>query len=252
MDVRTLMGFPIEVETSDQIGWGIARTGIYEPLVTEVMWRLTEPTDLAIDVGANVGYFAGLLSRRAAETIAVEPHPDIARRLAVNAKRWKGVTIIEAAVSECAGTATLSVPAGYAGNHGLASLEADTYATTTFEIPTVTIDELLGDRAAGVMKIDIEGHELSALRGAARALRAARIRDIFFEAHDPLPSSVSSLLTEAGYSVFSLVEHRRGVALGSVDAPRPRWYAPTYLATLTPQRAHRLVRPDGWNSLRPR
>jgi hypothetical protein len=102
------------------------------------------------------------------------------------------------------------------------------------------------------MKIDIEGHELSAPRGAEHAMRSGRIRDILFEGHDRLPSALSSLLNEAGYGVFSLAEKRRGVTLGPIDAPPPRRNAPTYLATLTPDRAHRLVRPDGWHSLRPR
>lgn len=252
MLVRTLSGYAIEVDTGEQLGWGLARAGIYEPLVTEAMWRLADQSDLALDVGANIGYFAGLLSKRVGETIAVEAHPEIAGHLTANASRWPGVTIIEAAVSDRAGIARLAVPAGFAANHGLASLEPGAASDRTIEVVTVTIDDLVGDRTVGVMKIDIEGHELSALQGADRAIADGRIRDVFFEEHEPLPSAVSSLLTDAGYSVFSLVERRRGVALGPIDAPPPRWYAPTYLATLDPDRAHRRVRPDGWHSLRPR
>jgi FkbM family methyltransferase len=251
MVVRTLPGFTIEVDTSDQLGWGLARAGIYEPLVTEAMWRLAEPSDLALDVGANIGYFAGLLSGRVAQTIAVEAHPDIGRQLVINAWRWDAVTVVRAAVSDRVGTGRLRLPDGFDANHGLASLEADVSGTSAIDVPTVTIDDLIGDRAVGVMKIDIEGHELTALRGAERAIGEGRIRDIFFEEHDHLPSAVSSLLDDAGYSVFSLAEHGRGVALGPIDAPPPRWYAPTYLATLEPDRARRLVRPDGWHSLRP-
>ncbi len=87
MDVRTLTGFQIEVDTSEKIGWGIARSGVHEALVTEVMWRLMDRADLALDIGANIGYFSGLMSRRGAETIAVEPHPEIARCLSANAQR---------------------------------------------------------------------------------------------------------------------------------------------------------------------
>jgi FkbM family methyltransferase len=251
MDVRTLSGFPIKVDTRDQIGWGIARAGVYEPLVTETIWRLTARTDLALDIGANVGYFAGLLSRRAAETIALEPHPDIARRLIDNATRWNSVAVIQSAASERIGTAMLAVPRGSDVNHGLATLEATNSPLQTIEVPTVTIDDVLGARSCGVMKLDIEGHELSALRGATQAITESRIRDVVFEAHDRLPTAVSCLLEESGYTISSLVEHGRGVALGSVDAAPARWYAPAYLATNAPERARHLVRPNGWHSLRP-
>lgn len=252
MVVRALPGFAIEVDTSDQLGWGIARAGVYEPLVTEAMWRLAGPSDLALDLGANIGYFTGLLSLRVATTIAVEAHPCIARELLTNAERWTAVTVVQAAVSDRSGKATLSLPDGINENHGLASLETRDGALRAIEVQTVMIDDLIGDRSVGVMKIDIEGHELPALQGAARGIAERRIRDLFFEEHDSLPSPVSTLLIDAGYSVFSLTEHRRGVALGSVHAARPRWYAPTFLATLDAARARSLVRPDGWHSLRPR
>lgn len=252
MDVRALPGFDIRVDTSEQIGWAIARSGVYEPLVTEVMWRLAQPSDLAFDVGANIGYFTGLLSRRVSRTVAVEAHPAIAQILAANAARWRAVDVIASAVSDHRGSATLSVPPGSEVNHGEASLEGHVDAEMRFNVETITLDELLGGRSVGIMKLDIEGHELSALNGAAHALADGRIRNLFFEDHEPLPSAVSTLLSDVGFSVFSLVEHRRGVSLGPIDAPPPKWYAPTYLATLSPERAQRMIRPNGWHCLRPR
>lgn len=251
MTVRTLPGFPIEVDTGERIGWGIARLGIHELPVSEAMWRLTGPDDLALDIGANVGYFAGLLSMRARETIAVEPHPEILKRLAFNATRWRDVTIVQAGASNRSGTATLTDRQDL-GNHGMASLEANDHATHTFEVQTVTIDRLLDGRSVGVMKLDIEGHELAALHGCAEALSARMIRDVFFEDLERLPTPVAALLTEVGYTLYSLIERRAGVELGPLDAPAPRWSAPTYLATLAPDRAQRLIQPCGWTCLRPR
>jgi FkbM family methyltransferase len=49
----------------------------------------------------------------------------------------------------------------------------------TFTVPVITIDELMEEQGldhVDFMKMDIEGHELFALRGASVALRARRSR----------------------------------------------------------------------------
>ncbi len=254
MDVRLAWGSVMTVDGFDAMGWGIARTSVYELAVTEAMWRLLGPNDLAIDVGANMGYFTGLMTTRAGEVVSVEPHPQMAERLLVNVRRWSGecqVRVLEAAASDANGQATLGVPLD-ADHHGLAGLGVGGATKETFEVRTIALDDVVGDRRVGVMKVDIEGHELSALRGLSRALYESRIRDIFFEDHCPLPSEVSLHLKTHGYEIFGLVEHLRGVGLAHGTTASPSYDAPTYLATLDPVRAQQRVRPTGWSSLRPR
>lgn len=252
LQVRLLCGAPITVDTSDGIGWGIARSGVHEAPVSEAIWRLTAPGELALDVGANIGYFSALLSRRGAEVKALEPHPQLAESLVRNSAAWPGVSVTQAAASDFRGTAPLSMPSAFDENHGLATLEAEPGNPDTIVVQTVRLDDLIGDKRVGVLKIDVEGHELTAFAGAERALSEGRIRDVIFEELDPLPSPVSTLLESYGYELFSLAECRRGVSLGRLDAPPPRFHAPTFLATLDSDRARHLVRPDGWRSFRPR
>jgi hypothetical protein len=140
MVLRTLAGFTIAIDTSDQLGWGVARAGIYEPLATEATRRLAEPSDLALDIGGNIRYPTGFLSCRVAQTIAVEAHPDIGRQLIANAERWDAVRNVRAAASERIGTGSLSLPVGFDENHGLASLEAGGHGTHTIDVPTITLD----------------------------------------------------------------------------------------------------------------
>jgi len=162
------------------------------------------------------------------------------------------VRLETAAVSDRSGTAQLSLPQGFGNNEGIASLAPTEAAQATLDVRTLTLDEVVAGRRVGVMKIDIEGHELVALRGAAELLCSGALRDVFFEEHEPLPTPVSALLSDHGYTIFGLRERLRGVQLTDPSVPQPRWDAATYLATRDPDRARARVRLNGWNSLRPR
>jgi FkbM family methyltransferase len=248
-------GAKLEVDATELLGAGIARMSTYELTVSETMWRLTDGDDLALDVGANVGYYSALMAHRARRVVAFEPHPGLAACLRRNAARWpsRWVEVEERAASDETGLARLTEPEGFAGNAGAATLHPeDDSAATSFEVETVRLDEVVGEEAVGILKMDIEGHELAALDGLGEALADGRVRDVFFEDYEALPTPVSSRLEGFGFEVFSLQQRFRRVDLGSTSGPSPRWYAPTYLATLDPQRATRRMRSDGWRCLRPR
>lgn len=246
-------GARLEVDATELLGEGIARLGTYELAVSEAMWRLADPGDLALDVGANVGYYACLLAYRGCRVRAFEPHPDLFRHLRENTERWDGVDVEawEVAASDASGSARLNVPEQFTGNTGVATLSGDS-AGEGFEVRTRRLDEVVGDESVGVLKVDVEGHELAVLAGLEEALRERRVRDVFFEEYDALPTPVSARLEERGFRIYALQQKLRGVELGAVDGPRPRWYAPTYLATLDPARTSRRLDPRGWNCLRPR
>ena len=54
--LRLPWGLDIIVDPNEAIGSNIASRGVYETAVTEALWRLTDPADLAVDIGANFGY----------------------------------------------------------------------------------------------------------------------------------------------------------------------------------------------------
>jgi FkbM family methyltransferase len=249
-------GLPIVVSGTDLLGRGIIRRNVHELAVTEVAWRLTDASDIAVDVGANSGYFTALLAFRARRVLAFEPHPALAVRLSATVAAWPApyrdrVTVSASAVSHRAGAAPLSIPAGFDRNEGIASLDG-ARSKETIDVATVTLDEALGERRVGVLKLDVEGHELAALEGARRLLSSGAIRDVLFEEHHSLPSIVSRHLAEHGYAVFGLRERLRGVLLADPRTTQLQWDAPTYLATLDPDRATARIRLNGWNCLRPR
>jgi len=238
------------------MGAGIARMGVHELAVSEVMWRLTNPEDLALDVGANIGYFTGLLANRARQVVSFEPNPLLRRLLTSNTLRWgaagKKVTLDFRAVSDGDGTAVLHLPAAFASNNGLATLAATEGGDDDPEVETVTIDHVVAGRPVGIMKIDVEGHELAVFKGASRTLEANLIRDILFEDHLRLPSPVSLLLEEAGFSIFGVEEAFLGPRLIPPTWTPRGWDAPTYLATRRPEEAQAIVGRRGWQVLYPR
>jgi len=244
----------------DPLGQAVARTGVYDLTVAETLARLADPGERAVDAGANVGLMSSLLARAVGprgSVVCFEPHPLIFATLARNVALWEreqGVTVVEArqaAVSSRAGTLPLTVdPDMFALNKGTASLENGDGPDAT-PVRTVRLDEELED-AIGVLKLDVEMHELAALEGAEALLSGGRIRDILFEEHELPPTPVTRLLESHGYTVLSV---RQGLGGPILCAPaeaysRKLWDPPALLATVEPERARRRLKRRGWVSLR--
>ncbi len=238
--------------------------GIYDLALSEALWRLLEPGELALDVGANLGYATSLMAARvgaSGRVIAFEPNPEVYAELAANRARWQGrdwggaIALEPLALSDTTGTATLQIPRRNRGEavllaagSGLAA--ADVLTTQTVEIRQ--LDDYLGaEEPVGLLKIDIEGHELAAFRGAAALLARGQVRDIIFEEHGGYPSPAASVLEDCGYQVFRLW---KGFWRPQLHPPEfalvHPWEPPNYLATRQPQRAIARLRSRGWQVLR--
>ncbi|UTI62612.1 FkbM family methyltransferase [Paraconexibacter antarcticus] len=253
-------GLDLEVHATEAIGYTILTTGVFDPCVSETLHRLIDPGDVVVDVGANVGYLTSLAAARAGsagEVHAFEPHPGVYALLQANVARWgsagvAGVTTHQVALSDHEGTAELNAGARFHENMGLASLSAAPGAAgADDELVPVTVqrlDDVIGDRSVGLLKIDVEGHEPEVLRGAVGLLQSGRVRDLVFEDHDPYPDASTRLVEEAGYQLFALSNDLFGV---TVEGPTERgemsaWPGPSYLATRDPERALARMRPRGW------
>ncbi len=269
-DIVTPWGLPMRVHPIEDMGNVIWQLGIIDLVVCEICWRLLDPGETAVDVGANIGQMTGLMSQRVGPTGEVwsfEPHPEVRAELENHVAAWRKtnpnlgpVRIHGVALSQSAGAAALFEPRNFAGNRGTASLEtvstesggANDTGGRSFTVPTETFDALFPtDRRVGVLKIDVEGHEPQVFAGALKTFKDRRVRDIVFEEHLALPSPASKLLTDAGYTLFSLEQAFWGPRLHqpSERINRPHWLPPNYLATLDPQRAQTRCQSRGWRVL---
>jgi FkbM family methyltransferase len=242
------------VARGDLIGSGIARMGVHELAVSEVMWRLAGDDDIAIDVGANIGYFTGLLACRSREVTALEPNPRLRRFIVANIERWDvghKVRLETRAASDSKGTAVLHLPGHFESNYGVATLEAHD-DTVSYEVETLRLDDLIAGRNVGLLKLDVEGHEITALKGASESLARGLIRDVVFEDHLPFPSPVSTTLQSAGFTIKGIEQTLTRPVLVPPDRAHTGWDAPTYLATRDLLRAERLMASRGWRCLRGR
>jgi FkbM family methyltransferase len=254
-------GLPLTFRVNEKTGLSYARRGIFDLPVCEVLWRLLEPGELAVDVGANIGQMtSAMASAVGAEgrVIAFEPHPELFRHLAENADRWNraeeagSIEPRNLGASSATGVAELGEGEGFGWNTGTASMQDGPGAyVTSIRVPVRTLDQELGDAAVGVLKVDVEGHELEVLRGAERLLSEKRIRDVVFEDFDDPPTPVTSLLESFGYSVFSLDQAVLGPTVGPAMAGSARRSRddPSYLATVDPDRALERLKARGWGVL---
>jgi FkbM family methyltransferase len=119
----------------------------------------------AVDVGAWYGPWTARLSRLADHVVTIEPNPALARLVRA---RFPPVRVVEAAASDHLGTAQLWLPPGGRGAEGVASLEHGSGKSITVQLVTVDSLELTDVR---FIKMDIEGHEAAALRGAEQTIK---------------------------------------------------------------------------------
>jgi FkbM family methyltransferase len=260
--VRLPWGLVVECNSTEMLGRALVRTGVFELATTEALVRLVDPGELALDVGANIGYMTSLLARASGaggRVIAYEPNPDVYQQLVRNVRRWPDaalakVEVREAALSDRSGTAPLTIPEGNSEWSAIGdqpTARAPTSEHVTVPVQTVTLDGELQSEAVGVLKLDVEDHEAAALRGALTLLKNKRIRDILFEDHDSYPSETTKALEAHGYVIFDIVPRALGVAMVAPNsaAPYASWDAPMRLATLDPVRAHSRLGRRGWMSL---
>jgi FkbM family methyltransferase len=246
----------ITVDSEEQIGRAIANHGVYDIIVTEVLWRLAVPGEIALDVGANVGYTASIFARRlgpCGQLYAFEPHPAAVRLLKLNVQRWKAdarcspIHIASYALSDENGTAGLALQDG--DNHTTAKLVA---TAGDFQVEKRRLDDCFGSELhVGVAKIDVEGHELQTLTGMQGFLERRQIRDVLFEELGEFPAPTHKLLASFGYTLFAFGEALSGVGVvRPQELRRKREDDPpnSYLATTDPERALARLKPKMWRS----
>lgn len=148
------------------------RHDIFPRLLQDMMG----PAEVGVDVGANRGVYAYLMSVRVGpqgHVHALEPFPGNGERLRTIARRRGNITVHMVAASDRPGVGLLRIPV-HDGHRidALASLEpAQAVNQDSCAVPLRPLDELLaGERRISFLKCDVEGHEQRVFDGAVRIL----------------------------------------------------------------------------------
>lgn len=143
---------------------------------------LCKPDDIFLDVGACNGLYTISMADQVKKVIAVEPHPANHHRLMENIglNKINNVEAYKLAITDSEGPVNLLGDGKEAAGHGSSTIVDE--ATTQYRAYATTLDNLLED-APNIIKIDIEGAELQALRGAERILNSQDCRLLLIEVH---------------------------------------------------------------------
>jgi FkbM family methyltransferase len=161
--------------------------------------QLAVPGDWVVDVGANVGFYTKRLAELVApdgRVLAFEPVPETFVLLANNLETCSisNVTLFNAALSEAAGVATISIPRfDDTGLKNFYQARLLREGKGDLAVLTVSLDSLRIPKAIRLVKIDAEGHELSVLKGMRDTLRRDRPVLIVEMPNDEARAMLSSL-----------------------------------------------------------
>ena len=170
--IRTTTNFDFQIycDRNETIGQTILLTGQWEGLMSRTISACLKPGDLAIDVGANIGYDTLLMSNAVGATGTVLAfEPDFGNLIEllrnVEAHWYKNIVVESIALSSENSLAKMARARG--DNRGLSHLRHDV-ADELQPVLTSRLDRLIGDHGfprIAVVKMDVEGYEYKAMQG---------------------------------------------------------------------------------------
>jgi FkbM family methyltransferase len=254
-EIKMPWGDALVVNPNETIGRALYHTGVYDLVLSECLWRLCEGQMKVLDIGANIGYFSSLLASRvgsSGKVLSFEPHPLLFEKLKKNLKEHPCCQFFNVGLSEKNGTFDLFIPENFSGNEGVATLEVcESNLISGRRIPVTVerLDDIIGNEKIHLIKIDVEGHELSVFKGGERVLKD--VENILFEDFKHTQSPAIHWLKKSGFEVFRLKKNFFGPEIISIEEGEkiPLWEPPNYLATRDITSAKKKLSPRGWQCL---
>jgi len=188
--------------------------GSYEPFMLEAIARFARPGMTAYDVGAHVGYVTVCLAQAVGpqgHVVAFEPLLANQQRLRANLELngLSGrVQVVGGAVGEAAGRQLFKPHASVAMGKLAAHDATDEPTAGLLEVEVIALDQFAAaaGTAPDLIKMDIEGGEAAALRGARRLMRQAK-PILLLELHEAQAAEAGNVfdeLRQMGYEVRRL------------------------------------------------
>lgn len=217
------------ISPSSVMGHEVLLYGLYEKYVATAFLAALNEGDVVLDIGANLGQYSLLASRKVGPTglvIGVEPVPHVFERYQAHLARngCTNVRAVHTALGAQPGVVRMNVIRDdNDGQHHIASSEEP--PGNAIEVPVTTVDVLLDryadQRPVAVVKIDVEGWETPVFTGASKLFEQQRKPIIFFE-------SISEHAQRYGFDVADLhgMLQRRGYQLQALR--EVKWIGPVW------------------------
>jgi FkbM family methyltransferase len=243
----------ILVDPKTHLGYVLALYGQWDPDVA-LVGRLLSAGDLFLDGGAHVGLFTLVAASRVGPTggvLAFEPAEPTRRLLAGNValNRFEWVEVRAEALGDEEGAREFVEFTGAAWGHSSFAPPSGLDAGNRTRVAVTTLDRVTAalDRArVRLVKLDVEGAEGAALRGARELLAAARpdllieVEPEHLERQGTSAAELERLLEPYGYALYQAAwNDADGVTLSPTTMAARDPARPNVLATTDPARLRR-------------
>lgn len=210
--------------------------GKYNHDIADILDQILQEGMCVIDAGANIGEVSLLAANRVGKTgrvLSIEPVDDIADRLEtnINLNGFENIKVLRTAVGEQRGNLPIYRPSSIGRdqtiNEGIGSLYKGDTSKQREQAGLVTVERLddiaINNHVSRVdlIKIDIEGAELPALRGAEQILKAYKPLLIIEILEDTAQSAgysrrdIIDYLADLGYSFKAILTKGRTRSISS-------------------------------------
>jgi len=199
---------------------------LYEPGTVGLLKKLLKEGMTFIDLGAHRGYYTLLASKLVGEkgrVIAFEPAPENFALLRRNVKGMGNVTLVQKAVSSKSGVTKFFLSPDDSITHSLYEVGDDWQC---IDVEVTSLDDFFKDKDLRIdfIKMDIEGAEMSALKGMANIIRKNENLGLFtefvpwyFQPVDSPPESFLRRLAEYGFKLYLIDDGKGTVEPVTID-----------------------------------
>lgn len=223
MLVTSRDGVTMKVDVIDAIGHLLIRDGVWEAQSSAATLEHMPEGGVILDVGAHHGYYSLLAMRKAGPSgmaIAFEPNPNTAARMRENIGLNNASNIRLFEIACTAEEQTLELFEGPDWNVGRSSLASDNAKSggklgRKYSVRGRPLDDVVAEvspQRIDLLKVDVEGAEMTVLKGAAKTLDKyhpyvmIEVDARWLKSFGTTPEMLDAFLAEHGYGPGTVID----------------------------------------------
>lgn len=218
-------GHKVYIDKADTVvSQELILSGKWEEYETSVFKKNIKKGDVVLDIGAHIGYYTLIAARAVGDdgtVFAFEPDPRNFFLLTKNIKEngYKNVILVNKALADKTGVLRLFLNTENTGDHRIYNSSDIRRAV---KIRSVTLDDFFKDKdkRINMIKIDVQGSEVSVFKGGEKLIKQnpdVKILTEFWPYGLSLSGSsakeYADLLADNNFKLFSLNESKKGKAI---------------------------------------